>query len=116
MWIILMDIIYIRGLRIPAKIGIFEWEQAIRQNLILDIEMSADAKSDEMMVDYAAVSQRLIDYVGNNAFGLIETVAEKISEILLTEFQVKWLRLSVAKPGAVPTAKEVGICIERGIR
>jgi 7,8-dihydroneopterin aldolase/epimerase/oxygenase len=115
-----MDIIFIRALRISTHIGIFDWEQAIHQTLLLDIEMAADirkaAAEDTITatIDYDSVSKRLIKFVSENRFQLIETVAEKSAHILLNEFQIKWLRLSVTKPDALPMAKEVGVCIERG--
>jgi dihydroneopterin aldolase len=122
MWAQFMDTIYIRALRISTKIGIFAWEQAIKQTLLLDIDMSTDVRAAAAQdninatIDYDAVSRRLTEFVSGKNFQLIETVAEQVSEILLKEFQVKWLRLSVAKPSAVSTAKEVGVCIERGQR
>jgi dihydroneopterin aldolase len=60
------------------------------------------------------VAKRLIDFVGVSQFQLVETLAEKIAEILLTEFKLKWVRVRVNKKGAVRGAGDVGIIIERG--
>ena len=42
--------------------------------------------------------------------------AEQVAALILAEFQVPWLRLTLAKPGAVRQAREVGVIIERGER
>ena len=116
-----MDIIYIHTLNIQTRIGIFNWEQAIQQTVILDLDIRTDAaqaaKTDsiENTIDYARVSQRLTEFISEHSFQLIETLAEKAAQLILKEFNVNWLRLNVCKPGAVPNAKTVGICIERSI-
>ena len=114
-----MDTLFIRDLRIDAVIGIFEWERHVRQTLVLDIELGTDcraaAASDDVAdaLDYKAVAKRLIDFVGNSEFKLVETLAERIAGILLEEFGVPWLRLCINKVGAVRGARDVGIVIER---
>ena len=37
-----MDIVFVKGLKIDTVIGIYDWERKIRQDIILDIEMSSD--------------------------------------------------------------------------
>ncbi len=115
-----MDIIYLRDLRIDTVIGIYAWERRIKQTIILDIEMATDirkaAQTDRIddTLNYKAVAKRLIDFVGNSDFQLVETLSERVAEIVLTEFQVPWLRLQVNKQGAVRGARDVGVIIERG--
>lgn len=117
-----MDIIFLRGLEIETIIGIYDWERENLQTVVLDIEMATDtrkAASSERIedcLDYKAIADRLLDFVGNSRFLLVETLAERITEILLTEFQVPWVRLTVDKKGAVPIARGVGLIIERGSR
>lgn len=117
-----MDIIYLNDLRIDTVIGIHDWERRTRQTVIFDIEMAVDAgvaaRSDNIddTVSYKAVAKRLIGYVGGTEFELIETLAEKVAEILLDEFGVPWCRLRLNKRGAVRGARDVGIIIERGSR
>ena len=115
-----MDIIYLHDLKIECIVGIWEWERRVRQTIILDLDMAADirraAASDriEDTLNYKAVAKRLLDYVGNSQFQLVETLAEKVAEILLTEFRLKWVRVRVNKKGAVRGASDVGVIIERG--
>jgi dihydroneopterin aldolase len=114
-----MDIVFIRDLRIETVIGIYDWEREITQTVIFDLEMGADiakgAKTDaiEDALDYKAVSKRLVSFVSESRFQLVETLAERCAEIVLNEFQVPWVRLTLNKVGAVSAARDVGVIIER---
>ncbi|MDH3514782.1 MAG: dihydroneopterin aldolase [Gammaproteobacteria bacterium] len=115
-----MDIIYLHDLKIECIIGIWEWERRIKQTVIIDLDMAADirraAASDriEDTLNYKAVSKRLIDFVGSSNFQLVETLAEKVAQLLLAEFRLAWVRVRVNKKGAVRGAGDVGVIIERG--
>ncbi|MGH8558705.1 MAG: dihydroneopterin aldolase [Methylococcales bacterium] len=117
-----MDIIFLRGLHIETIIGIYDWERVSKQTVILDIEMAFDirkaAESDaiEDALDYKAVSKRLISFVEESRFFLVEKLSEEIAKILLNEFKIPWLRLSLNKKGAIRGASDVGIILERGKR
>lgn len=117
-----MDIVYIRDLKIEAIIGINDWEREVRQTVSLDLEMATDirraADSDDIAdtIDYKAVVKRVIAFVEGTEFLLVETMAERVSDVIREEFGVTWLRLRVGKPGAVTGAADVGIVIERGER
>jgi dihydroneopterin aldolase len=114
-----MDIVFLRGLRVNAVIGVYGWERQIRQTLSLDLELAADvaaaAASDDIAdaVDYYAVSKRVTAFVEASEFRLIETLAERVAELVLSEFSVSWLRLTVAKPGPIRACQAVGVSIER---
>ena len=115
-----MDIVFIRGLKAKAVIGVFDWEKQIRQNLVLDLDLRADvahaAASDtlEDAVDYKAISQRVVEFVEDSQYQLVESLAEAVARIVREEFAVSWVRVRIAKPFAVRTAQEVGVVIERG--
>ena len=117
-----MDTVFIEDLRIDATIGIYEWEKRIKQTLSFDIEMAADirkaAASDKIddALNYKAVSKRVIQFVEDSRFELVETLAEKVAQLILDEFDVPWLRLTLNKLGAVRGSRSVGIRIERGER
>ena len=114
-----MDIVFIEDLRIETVIGIYDWERGIRQTVALDVEMAFDnrvpAASDDIAhtLDYKAVSKRLISFVEEANFGLVETLAERCAEIIREDFGVAWVRLKLSKPGAVRGARAVGVIIER---
>lgn len=114
-----MDIVFLRELKIPTVIGIWEWERHMTQTVSLDLEMGADVKraaaadSIEEALNYKEVAKRLIDYVEHSQFQLVETLAESVARIVVQEFGVPWVKVSVAKPGAIEGSKEVGVLIER---
>ncbi|MCG7864979.1 MAG: dihydroneopterin aldolase [gamma proteobacterium symbiont of Stewartia floridana] len=114
-----MDIVFIRDLRIETVIGIYDWEREITQTVVFDLEMGADIKkaaaSDaiEDALDYKAVSKRLVSFVRESKFQLVETLAERCADIVLHEFNVPWVRLTLNKIGAVSMARDVGVIIER---
>ena len=115
-----MDIIFIEDLRIETIIGIYDWEREIRQVIAIDLEMAMDnakpasTENIDDALNYKAVAKRLIQFVGESEFQLVETLAERIAEIVLKEFDVPWLKLKLSKPGAVTGSKSVGVIIERG--
>src|SRR5262249_33871820 len=117
-----MDIVFIEDLRIDTVIGIYDWERKIRQTVAFDIEMAFDnrkpAASDKIedTLDYKAVSKRLIAFVGEAHFELVETLAERCAAIIRDEFNVAWVRLKLSKLGAVTGSKAVGVIIERGAK
>ncbi|MDR0184032.1 dihydroneopterin aldolase [Lysobacter arvi] len=114
-----MDHVFIEGLEIEALIGIYDWERRIRQPLVFDIEMAFDnripAATDAIAdtLNYKAVSNRVVEYVSQSAFELVETLAERVAQIILAEFGVQRVRLKLSKPGAVRGARAVGVMIER---
>lgn len=116
------DIIYLTDLQVETVIGIYDWERRIRQTVSIDLEMAADIRraaatdSIEETLNYKAVAKRIIAFVEGSEFQLVETLAERIAQIVLTEFQVPWVRLRLNKRGAVRFAKDVGVVIERGTR
>lgn len=117
-----VDTVFIEDLRIETIIGIYDWEREIRQIVSIDLEMATDnskaaaTESIDDALNYKAVAKRLIQFVEDSEFQLVETMAERIGEIVLNEFNVPWMRLKLSKPGAVTGSKAVGVIIERGER
>lgn len=115
-----MDIIYLSDLKIETVIGVYDWEREIKQSVILDLEMGTDirraAETDNIddTLNYKAVSKRVIDFVEQSEFELVETLAERVVAIIREEFSVPWVRLRLNKKGAVSAAIDVGVIIERG--
>jgi len=115
-----MDIVFIHDLQIETVIGIYDWERKIKQIISLDIEMAADiakaAQSDDIedTLSYKSVAKRLIEFVEQSEYQLVEALAEEICKIIRGEFAVPWVKLTLHKPGAVRGSKSVGVIIERG--
>ncbi len=117
-----MDIIFLTDLKVETVIGIYDWEREIKQTVTVNLEMATDirkaAATDHIddTLNYKDVAKRLIEFIGSSEFQLVETLAERIADIVLGEFDVPWLRLKLSKPGAIRGASDVGVLIERGQR
>lgn len=115
-----MDKVFIHGLKVDAVIGVFEWEQQVRQPLIFDLEMAWDiakaAASDDLAfaLNYQAVTEFIEQFVQGHQFKLLETLLEQLAQELRQEFAMPWLSIRVQKPAVVPQARAVGLYIERG--
>ena len=94
----------VRGLSVPAVIGVHDWERDIEQTLVFNVDMAADvrrpAATDDLAgtLDYSAVARTISAVVRAGKFRLIETAAERVAEHLLAGYPVSWLRLEVHKP------------------
>jgi 7,8-dihydroneopterin aldolase/epimerase/oxygenase len=116
-----MDYVSVRGLSVPAIIGVHDWERDITQTLIFNVDMACDvrraAETDDLAeaLDYSEVAQTVSSVVRDGRFQLIETAAERVAERLLADHRMRWLRLEVHKPIAGGGYTAV-ITIERGTR
>ena len=114
-----MAIIFIQQLKVETIIGVYDFERKNKQAVFLDIELHYDATqamaSDDLKyaLDYHKISQQLHDYIVNSSFQLIETMADKVCDLLLNYSQVEKVKLTINKPNALDQAKNVGICIAR---
>ena len=114
-----MDKVFIKGLEVEGIIGIFQWEREVRQIISVDIEMDFDnknaAKSDsiEDALNYKLVGKRITSFIKDSKFQLVETLAENISKIILKEFPVTTVKVTLSKPGALRGSNSVGISITR---
>ncbi len=114
-----MDKLFIRELRVPAIIGFWEWERRVKQIVTIDLEIGADARraasADAVgsALNYEQVVQRLVEFVGASQYQLVEALAEAVARILVAEFGAPWVKVTIGKPGAIPSARDVGIMIER---
>ena len=113
------DTIFLRDLRVDTVVGVWQWERKIRQIVSIDLEMGVDipkaAATDriEDTLNYKDVAKRVQQFVTESEFQLVETMAEKIAEHVLTEFDVPWIDVRINKPGAIRNAADVGVQIHR---
>jgi dihydroneopterin aldolase len=115
----MMDAIFLNEMRVETIVGIWDWERKTKQFVSIDLEMGADIKKAaltdniEDTLNYKGVSKRIRKFVEDSDFQLVETMAEKIAEIILVEFNVPWVKVRVNKPGAIRGSKDVGVFITR---
>ena len=113
------DRIFLRGLTAQCIIGFIEWERRVKQTVVVDLEVPVDCRrasaSDDVAdtVDYKKVAKRVLAYVEASEFKLVETLAHRLALLLLEEFAMEWVRISINKPGAIRNSRDVGVCIER---
>ena len=113
------DRIFLRGLTAECIIGFIDWERRVKQTVVLDLELPVDcaraAASDEVTdtVDYKRVAKRVLAFIEASEFKLVETLAQRLALLLLEEFGLEWVRLSLNKPGAIRNSRDVGVVIER---
>lgn len=114
-----MDKIFLSQLSVECIVGIWDWERRVKQTVILDVEMAADirkaAATDHIddTIDYKRVAKRLLAFVGESQYQLVETLTEAIAKVIVTEFGVSWVKVRLNKRGAIRGARDVGIEIER---
>jgi len=114
-----VDKLFLHELRVEAIIGFWEWERRVKQIVSIDLEVATDSRgaarvdSVDAALNYERLAQRVLDFVGGSEFKLVETLAEAIAQIAVQEFGAPWVKVLVAKPGAIPRAREVGVVIER---
>jgi 7,8-dihydroneopterin aldolase/epimerase/oxygenase len=113
------DRIFLRGLAIECTIGFIEWERRVKQTVVIDLEIPVDcahaAQTDNVAdtVDYKKIAKRIFGFVEASEFMLVESLAHRTALLLLSEFDLAWVKLSVNKPGAIRGSRDVGVSIER---
>jgi dihydroneopterin aldolase len=113
------DRLFLRGLTVECVIGFIDWERRVKQTVVLDLEIPVDCRAaaarDRVAdtLDYKKLAKRIIAFVAASEFHLVETLAERTAQMILEEFGLAWVRLSVNKPGAIRDSRDVGVVIER---
>jgi dihydroneopterin aldolase len=114
-----MDKIFIHALKTEAIVGIFDWERQVKQTVVMDIAFSADirkaALSDSIddTLNYKRVAKRVLAFVEQSSFHLVETLAESVAMLVLEEFGLSWVSIALSKPGAIRSSRDVGVMLER---
>ena len=113
------DRIFLRGLTAECVIGFIDWERRVKQTVVVDLELPVDCRqaavTDDVndTVDYKKVSKRVLAFIEASEFKLVETLAQRLAMLILEEFAIEWIRLSINKPGAIRNSRDVGVAIER---
>lgn len=114
-----MDIIFITDLRAEAIIGIYERERTIKQTISVDLELGTSvkhaAKRDNVddTLNYKLLSKRVESFIAESEYQLIETLAEELANMIIHEYKVPWLKLTLHKLNALSNSKDVGVRIVR---
>ncbi len=117
-----MDSIFISEMKVETLIGIYEWERKVPQTIQLDLEIGLPgehaAKSGKITdtIDYSKIVGRIEQLFSEQHFLLLEKAAEAIASIVTGDFKAPWVKVSIAKLGALRNVKRLGVTIERGRR
>jgi 7,8-dihydroneopterin aldolase/epimerase/oxygenase len=113
------DRVFLRELAVECIIGFLDWERLVKQTVYLDIEAPIDCRkaalNDEVAqtLDYKRLSKLVCAFVGASEFKLVETLADRTARLILEEFDIPWVKLTINKRGAIRAARDVGVTIER---
>jgi dihydroneopterin aldolase len=100
------DVIRITGLRVRGYHGVFDFERQDGQDFLIDaaLEVDATVASDtdslDHTVNYADVVNTIAAIVEGDPVDLIETLATRIGEAVLSRFAVSAVTITVHKPHA----------------
>jgi len=117
-----MDTIFLRDIRLEAKVGIYRRERVTHQMIAVDLDIGlpndAVFRSGKVAdtIDYAVVVGRMREALAEKRFGLVEELAQFVADLVLGEFRAPWVRVSVSKLGILKDVRLVGVVIERGTR
>mgnify|MGYP003608210156 FL=1 len=113
------DFVKIKGLKVNAVIGVFDWERAIEQPLLIDVSMATDiseaGRSDDIndAINYKEVCDDITELCQQTKALLIERLAELIAAHILSKYNTTQVEVSVAKPTAISAAEAVAVQITR---
>ena len=113
------DVVFVKGLKVEAVIGVFDWERAITQPLLIDIALETDisraAVSDDVSdaLSYKEVCDDVSEWCKEIQAKLLEHLAGQISDKIFAKYDCQKITLSIAKPTAIAQADAVGVQITR---
>jgi FolB domain-containing protein len=114
-----MDKILIKDLLIRGVIGISDREREQPQDILVNIEISADitaaGRSDNVddSVNYRTIAKKVLAHTETIKRYTVEALAEDIAKLCLDDKKVQSVLVRVEKPGAVRFSRSVGVEIVR---
>ncbi len=114
-----MDTVFVKNLRIETIIGIYDHERKAKQTVVFDFEMVADvakpgaSENIDDALNYKTLTDDIVKFVEQSEFLLIETLAERVASIILDDFAVPAVKLTLHKPNALSGDTDVGVIINR---
>lgn len=113
------DQVFLSGLEVKTLIGVYDFERISMQTLTLDLTLGFDCskagQSDALpdALDYDRLAKRIRGWAAEQRFLLLEAFAEQLCQVVLSEFDVTSIDLTVNKPGAVMNCARMGVRIQR---
>ena len=116
-----MTLIRIKNLRLRTVIGVFDWEQKVLQDLVINLELNCDLSvidpdcSDlSQTVDYKSLTKKIISYVERGRFYLLEGLGNALLKLALEhDTRIRSCAVQLDKPGALRFADSVSVRLEQ---
>ena len=111
--------VYLRDLVLDAFIGIYDYEQASPQPVLINLHACVQEPEDPILDDlsnavcYNKLSEGIKEIIARGHIKLVETLAEEIADFVLAHEMVNAVRVSVEKPNAISEAAGAGVEIFR---
>ena len=100
------DRLAVHGIEAYGHHGVFDFErregQIFKVDLVLGMDTRPAARSDDLQetVDYGTLVAAVKKAVETDPVDLIETLAQRIADVCLTDRRVHWAEVTVHKPDA----------------
>ena len=115
------DRLAVRGLVFRGHHGVFESERRDGQDFMVDLELGIDsttaAATDDLRdtVDYGTLVDEVRVAVEDDPVDLIETLAQRLADVVLLDPGVEWVEITLHKPNAPidATFDDVALTITR---
>lgn len=115
------DELTVRGIECFGHHGVLEFERREGQTFVIDLTLGLDttpaAASDDLRdtVDYGSLVASVQAAVETDPVDLIETLAQRIAGVCLSDDRVEWVSVTVHKPDAPieATFADVALTITR---
>jgi FolB domain-containing protein len=114
-----MDQVFIKDLLVRGIIGINDWEREKPQDILINIDISADlsaaGESDDIRdsINYRTIARKAQAQAESAERLTVEALAADIAKLCLEEPGVIKVRVRIEKPNAVRFARSVGVEVER---
>lgn len=111
--------ITIKNLLLRTQVGFKNHELNKKQDLLINLKMEFDPQGEEttdnpdLALDYRDICKSVIEVVESNEFNLIESVANKVLDIALSNHRVNRAEVEVDKPHALRFAESVSVKLWR---
>jgi dihydroneopterin aldolase len=115
------DRLAVLGIEAIGHHGVLDFEkrdgQLFKVDLALGLDTRPAARSDDLQdtVDYGSLVAAVKTAIEHDPVDLIETLAERIADVCLTDTRVEWAEVTVHKPDAPieATFSDVALTIHR---
>jgi len=108
-------LIRIKNLRLKTIVGVNAWERQQAQEVVINIEIDFDGRkavetdSLDETLDYRQIKKRILEFCASSKFFLLESLAQRLSDLVMEDSRVIEATVEVDKPGALRFADSVSV-------